>query len=204
MSTTRSKPYHHGDLRRALIEAALELLEEEGVQALDLRKVARKAGVSHAAPYRHFEDKRALVAAVAEEGFLRLVEAMRKAIVGVSPQSQLLAISQVYVRFALNQPALMREMFSGLTIDHTAYPTLHAAAKLAHAVVIEAVESSQAAGTVVKGDAMNVAVVLWSLFHGLAMLVIEDQLPMVSDDPKMVEQLVEHCFGSLYEGIRAR
>src|SRR6516164_3531446 len=70
----KPKPYHHGDLRHALIQAGLEMLSEGGAAALDLRKVARRAGVSHAAPYRHFADKQALVAAINEEGFRRLAE----------------------------------------------------------------------------------------------------------------------------------
>ncbi len=123
LTTLRSKPYHHGDLRRALISAGIELLGEGGASALDLRKVARKAGVSHTAPYRHFEDKRALVAAIAEEGFGRLTERLKNAVSGVAPGLQLLALTRAYVDFALTEPALMREMFSGLTIDRMAYPT---------------------------------------------------------------------------------
>src|SRR5215212_4914161 len=75
-----TKRYHHGDLRNALIRAGQELLAQEGIAGLDMRKVARAAGVSHAAPYRHFADKQALLAAIAEDGFYQLAEGMDAAI----------------------------------------------------------------------------------------------------------------------------
>src|SRR5215472_18740503 len=121
-STDRQQPkaaYHHGDLRHALIQAGLELLAEGGAQSLDLRKVARRAGVSHAAPYRHFADKQALIAAINEEGFHMLAERIRSTLREVSdePFEQLLAVALAYVRFAQENPWLMREMFSGITIE---------------------------------------------------------------------------------------
>src|SRR5713101_10130495 len=98
----KPKPYHHGDLRNALIQAGLEMLSEGGAAALDLRKVAREAGVSHAAPYRHFADKQALIAAINEEGFRRLAERIQCALREVSDGAfeQLQAIARVYVQFA--------------------------------------------------------------------------------------------------------
>src|SRR5579885_1357404 len=104
----RQKPraYHHGDLRHTLIQAGVELLAEEGAQELDLRKVARRAGVSHAAPYRHFADKQALIAAVTEEGFRLLAEEIQVALREVSdePFEQLLGIARAYVHFAKAHP----------------------------------------------------------------------------------------------------
>src|SRR5438552_2670358 len=89
----RPKAYHHGDLRNALIQAGLELLAESGAAALDLRKVARKAGVSHAAPYRHFADKQALIAAINTEGYRRLAERIRQGLREVSDD----AFAQLHV-----------------------------------------------------------------------------------------------------------
>ena len=111
----KPKSYHHGDLRNALIQAGLELLAEGGAQELDLRKVARRAGVSHAAPYRHFADKQALIAAINEEGFHLLAERIQASLREVSdePVEQLLGVALAYVRFAQGNPWLMREMFSG-------------------------------------------------------------------------------------------
>src|SRR6266478_9089319 len=105
----KPKPYHHGDLRHALIQAGLEMLAEGGAAALDLRKVARKAGVSHAAPYRHFADKQALIAAINEEGFHRLAERIQHALQEVPDDAfeQLFGIARAYVQFAQENPWLM-------------------------------------------------------------------------------------------------
>jgi AcrR family transcriptional regulator len=107
-----ARPYHHGDLRRALIDAAQRVLEREGPSALSLRAVAREAGVSPAAPYHHFEDKGALLLAVAKEGFDRLKDALSEAKAGAEdPRDQLAAIGVAYVQFAVSNPALYRVMY---------------------------------------------------------------------------------------------
>src|SRR3972149_3564682 len=99
-STRRRGSYHHGNLRRALLDAALELVETQGAEALTLRAAARRAGVSPAAPYRHFADKRTLLAAVAEEGFRALTEAMRQATAahGAQPPGRFRALGVSYIR----------------------------------------------------------------------------------------------------------
>ncbi|MFA6046720.1 MAG: TetR/AcrR family transcriptional regulator, partial [Phycisphaerales bacterium] len=113
MSTSDDEPrYHHGDLRRSLIAGGLVLLEEKGAAALGLREIARLVGVSAAAPYRHFADRKALLEAVAAEGFRDFSKAMAKAAEGVGEDGQLAAMAFAYVRFALDQPALFRLMFS--------------------------------------------------------------------------------------------
>src|SRR5258708_29712691 len=118
----KPKSYHHGDLRNALIQAGLELLAEGGAQELDLRKVARRAGVSHAAPYRHFADKQALIAAINEEGFHWLAERIQATLHEVpdEPFEQLLGVALAYVRFSEAHPLLMLELFSVLTIERGA------------------------------------------------------------------------------------
>src|ERR1700758_5049161 len=102
----KPKPYHHGDLRHALIQAGLEILSAGGAATLDLRKVARKAGVSHAAPYRHFADKQALVAAINEEGFRQLAERIQSTVREAPDETfeQLQAIAIAYVQFAREHP----------------------------------------------------------------------------------------------------
>jgi len=107
-----SRPYHHGDLRRALVEAAERLLYREGASALSLRAVAREAGVSAAAPYHHFKDKNELLSAVARQGFENLAEAMRQAIAGVErPIDRLNQVGVTYVCFARENMALYHLMF---------------------------------------------------------------------------------------------
>src|SRR4030088_2135412 len=103
--------YHHGDLRAALVLAAMELLEESGETELSLRAVARRAGVSPAAPYRHYADREALVSAVAAGGYRELAERWAAAPPAPSTPGQLPSVAIAYVHFALDRPALFRLMF---------------------------------------------------------------------------------------------
>src|SRR5262245_4881527 len=128
MPRAKKRAYHHGDLRRALLDAALELVSSKGVQALTLREVARRAGVTHAAPYHHFPSKEALFAAVATEGFRDLAAAMRAALSGRrGPFASLRAIGVAYVRFATEHPAHFRIMFRPGLIGARLAPDLVAA-----------------------------------------------------------------------------
>jgi AcrR family transcriptional regulator len=114
MSESRApdaRPYHHGDLRRGLVEAARRLLEREGPAALSLRAVAREAGVSPAAPYHHFKDKSELLDAVADQGWAMLTEGMIEALNGADETDQLSPVMLAYVRFAREHPALYRVMY---------------------------------------------------------------------------------------------
>src|ERR1700730_14074950 len=103
--------YHHGNLRPALARAAMELLEESGETALSLRAVARRAGVSPAAPYRHYEDREALVSAIAALGYRELAEGLPAGPPPPSTPEQLASVAVAYVEFALKRPALFRIMF---------------------------------------------------------------------------------------------
>ncbi|MFC6882557.1 MULTISPECIES: TetR/AcrR family transcriptional regulator [Actinomadura] len=107
-----SAPYHHGDLRAACLQAARELLEEDGSAALSLRAVARRAGVSATAPYRHYADRDALVSAVAAQGYRELAEHLAAAHPSPESPEDLAAVAVAYVRFALDHPALFRVMFA--------------------------------------------------------------------------------------------
>ena len=198
-----SKRYHHGDLRNELIRAGLALLAAEGIAGLDLRKVARAAGVSHAAPYRHFADKQALLAAIAEDGFYQLAERMDAAIrqAPTNAAEQLEQLAHAYVRFALDHPAHMREMFSGLTVERAAYPSLHAAAKQAFQHVVQVIERGQAQQQIAPGEPADLSMVAWAQIHGIAMLLIEDQLPGVKGDQQAIAGLIAHCIRTLYAGL---
>src|SRR5881397_1178355 len=107
-----ARPYHHGDLSRALVDAARRLLEAEGPSALSLRAVAREAGVSPAAPYHHFKDKGELLLAVAQEGWMELGEAIAESRRRAStPAEEMTEIGVAYVCFAREHPALYRIMY---------------------------------------------------------------------------------------------
>ena len=116
--------YHHGDLKNALIKAGVEILSTEGVGGLSLRKVAKQAGVSHAAPYSHFADKQALIAAISTEGFKQLyarLETVRETY-KKAPQSLLIETAWAYIQFALNEPDRFKLMFSSVLEKERDYP----------------------------------------------------------------------------------
>ncbi len=149
--------YHHGDLPPALLEAAGKILEKEGIAGLSLRELARRAGVSHNAPYRHFPDREALLAALATEGFawLRKELASRRGQEGAA----------AYVRFALEHPQRFRLMFGG-RIPYERYPALRGEASAAHAGLEQQFAQYGA-------DAALAAAAAWSLVHGLAHLLLD-------------------------------
>jgi AcrR family transcriptional regulator len=203
--TDRKRPqaYHHGDLRHALIEAGLELLAEGGARELDLRKVARRAGVSHAAPYRHFADKQALIAAINEEGFLLLAERIEATLRDTpdEPFEQVLGVARAYVGFAETHPLLMREMFSGLSIDREAYVNLNTASKTVYRLYIDVIRRGQERGEITSGDPAALAGVLWSVLHGLAMLIIEVQMRPYADGPEGSERVTRYTIEVFYHGL---
>jgi AcrR family transcriptional regulator len=206
MDRRKPKPYHHGDLRYALIQAGLELLTEGGSASLDLRKVARKVGVSHSASYHHFPNKQTLIAAINEEGFHLLAQSIQDALGHVSdePFEQLQAIARAYLLFAQENPWLMREMFSGLTIEREAFSSLYAASKEVFGFYVEVVKRGQGKGRIVPGDPGEMASVLWSLLHGVAMLMIEHQMRPYANGPEGVERMAHLCTQTLYSGLAWR
>src|SRR5882724_2288864 len=142
MKTSNKKPtYHHGDLKNALIEAALAHIAREGARALSLREVARGAGVSHTASYRHFRNKESLLAAIAEQGFRRLSAMMRVAIQQHSgdPLAMLRASGVAYVEFGVHNPDHLQIMFSGLIGRHDDYPELKSAGQEAYELLASSV-----------------------------------------------------------------
>ena len=149
--------YHHGDLPAALLRAAAKTLEKRGPGALSLRETARRAGVSHNAPYRHFPDREALLAALAAEGFAMLGERLRG-----QPGR---AMGEAYVRFALEQPQRFRLMFGGVS-------PVGDAARQAYGVVLDAFKALPRPELA--------AAAAWSLMHGLAQLLLEGHLPEAS------------------------
>ncbi|HEV8689124.1 MAG TPA: TetR/AcrR family transcriptional regulator [Ideonella sp.] len=162
--------YHHGDLARALVRAATQLIEHAGPAALTLREAARLAGVSVAAPYRHFADREALLAAVLTEGFGELADETEQARCDAPDAlAALRAVGLAYVAFAARRPSIYRLMF-GPECDKAHHPALMAAGQRALGVLVQAVREAQAAGRVPPGPPELVALAGWSLCHGLASL----------------------------------
>ena len=187
MST--SERYHHGDLRRALIAAALRLIDREGPESLTLRRLASNVGVTHAAVYRHFKDKQALLNALAVEGMAGLRDAMRARLAGESdPVAAFQAFCGGYATYAIAHPAHFRVMFG----TSGGEGPLGDAREEMLGMLIAGVEACQRAGAVAPGPPEPLAVAAWSLVHGLAMLTIDGALGHVSlpsSDPRAVADL---------------
>jgi AcrR family transcriptional regulator len=161
--------YHHGNLRPALVRAAMELLDESGETALSLRAVARSAGVSPAAPYRHYENREALVSAVAAVGYRDLAERLAAAHPSPSTPEQLANVATAYVQFALDRPALFRIMF-GESCDR------ENPERVAATAAVSAYVRSIAQRTFPHADAEALATAIWALVHGLAFLYLDGKL----------------------------
>jgi AcrR family transcriptional regulator len=172
------KKYHHGDLKNALIEAGAEILSKEGVSGLSLRKVASRAGVSHAAPYAHFTDKQALIAAISTEGYRRLYEKLTVVIQKYQDDQlhQFVEVAWAFVEFARNDPDLFKVIFSSVVEKEKDFPAFVEMTRKNFRLLVELVEACQAAGVLKPGAADEMAVSIWSLVHGLASLLIEGQI----------------------------
>jgi AcrR family transcriptional regulator len=191
-SRKRGKPrsYHHGDLRAALVQEAIALLREEGLEALTLRAVARRAGVSQAAPYRHFTDRRALVAAVAELGFQRLQESMMESMRQSQGRGGLKQIALAYVRFGLENSAEYRVMFGPEVANTADLPSLRDTGRGVLGFVAEGFRQAQQAKAIGPGDPWLMAVATWATLHGLVMLTLDGQTTSVAPS---VEAVVEEA-----------
>lgn len=162
-----ARGYHHGDLRNGLLEAARAILEEESLAALTLRAVARKAGVSHAAPYRHFPNHEALLVELSIEGFDELREQIADAAKAPGPESDKIAtIGAAYMRFVAARPALARLMFGGQLPNRDQFPALG----------LKADAIGEEIGKALHDSALGLAV--WASMHGLAMLVLENVIDL--------------------------
>jgi AcrR family transcriptional regulator len=195
----------HGNLRQALVEKASQLVDEKGVAALSLREAARLAGVTHQAPYRHFADKRELVAAVAEEGFLALEAEIREALAktSTSPWERIEAVGTSYVRFAAANPAKFKVMFGEDVADKSDFPSLRVAADGLMGVVTGAVVEGQRSGVIRGGDPLDFALVGWSIMHGLASLLVAGPLTRYSHAGLGVEQMAKRFIEIMKVGIAA-
>lgn len=184
MSTSSNAPYHHGDLRRALLEAALVILEREGEAGLGLRDLARAVGVSAAAPYRHFDSRAALLEALAVTGFQRFTAAM-EAVAATNPPDVLSAMGKTYVLFALHNKGLFRLMFSP-QVRRDNRPGLRMAADAAFQTLRHVSGGDVRTGRVA-------ALAAWARVHGLAVLLLDGQIAVQAgeDIEALISEIVE-------------
>jgi AcrR family transcriptional regulator len=181
-----ARPYHHGDLPRALLEAAVQAIAEVGPAAVSLRDLARRAGVSHAAPAHHFGDKAGLLTAVAADGFRRLAASLRET---YEATGSVLEVGVAYVGFAVTHRAHFEVMFRP-ELYHPDDPELVRAREQARALLYPpAAEAANEASA----DDVRAAVAAWSLVHGLATLWLNHNLPpQLGEDPEQITREVAH------------
>jgi AcrR family transcriptional regulator len=200
MQDNTERPYHHGDLRRVVIETAQEMLREDKGWQFTLREVARRAGVSHAAPYKHFPDKSALLAELATLGFDGLRAQMADAVKrrARSAQAELITVAKSYIQFGADNPSLYRLMFSA-DVDKKAFPKLETAGADAFAILVGALERGQQAGAFRKRPLQAQAAAAWALVHGFTLLTIDGQLL----PEKVGAKPVDGVLATLLEGLEA-
>lgn len=203
--TVSRLPYHHGDLHRALLEAGRALVEEGGLDAVSLRAVARRAGVSHAAPYHHFRGKSDLLAAIAGNGFQRLVETIESEAPREQPADRwgpLRAVGRGYVRFASEHPSVFRLMFRPELTRPSEHPQLMQAEALAFGALQRALQLGLGSSGEPTVDLRWLAAFAWSTVHGLALLHIDHVLQETPIGAIDWEQLAHHVNETVVQAVR--
>ncbi len=193
-----ARPYHHGNLRSALLAQAERVVREHGADELSLRELARQVGVSHSAPRRHFADRQALRRALAESGFERLGTELQAAAEAAedSVAARLLAIARAYVRFATRDAALLELMFASK--HETESAALDAVAERAFSVMLQLIQQGQTHGMLAAGEPQRVGLLLFATMHGIAALYTSGMLP-----PEQLDQLVVDAVEHFVRGQRA-
>lgn len=177
MAIGKTKPYHHGNLKQALVDAALDIIAKDGIEGISLREVSRLAGASHAAPYRHFKDKTELLAAVAEAGFVQMLAQVKQATKSKDSLERVETVATAYLRFATKHVAHFRVMYARELGDRSRYPGLLAAEQATTEFMHEVIVTCQKAGFMVDRDPEEIAIATWCAFHGAADLYNNAQLP---------------------------
>ncbi len=196
----RRKPpdrYHHGDLRRALLDEALRTIQQDGVDALTLRSIGVRLGVSRTALYRHFTDKKALLASVATEGFRLLTERLLNAwkaggIRGFN------AMGIAYIQFAMGNPSHYRVMFGGFVDDGPRDDDLMRESTAAFQALVDAIVALQNEGAVRKDDPLQLAQFIWAAVHGVSMLIIDGQL---AHQQAAIDDLIQFAVERINTGV---
>ncbi len=173
------KSYHHGNLKEALVVAGVEILAEKGIEELSLRNVAKKVGVSHSAPYNHFPNKQALLAAISTAGHKQLFHSLSVSFEKYKYSSTdiIFEIAWSYLQFALDDPGRFKLMFSGALEEEREHPDYVEISRKNIALLEEIIVFCQNKGQLEKGKAAMIAIRLWSSVHGFVHLALEDQFP---------------------------
>jgi AcrR family transcriptional regulator len=198
-SSPATRPYHHGNLRAALLARAVEVVDERGAADLSLRELARDVGVSHAAPRRHFADRQALLDALAVEGFDRLGEDLRAAVDRAGPafDARLEELARAYLAFATRHAALLELMWAAKRRHES--DALHAAANHSLATMLDVIADAQASGELAPGDRERVAIPIFATLQGLTAMANGGML-----DSEQVDEALTVAIEQLLDGLRPR
>ena len=206
MAKNTKDSYHHGDLRQTLIDAAIVLISEKGPNSFSLREVAKRAGVSHTAPYRHFSDKHALLAAIAEIGFAelasRLIDVQKN--YEDDPKEQFMVAEQTYVELAVASPEITLLMFGGFLQPEKCHKELLTVSENAFQQLFNIISNGQKANLLVQQDTMQLALAAWSMVHGLSMLITGGQMAGHINTHDDVVNKTNILSRLLLEGIKQR
>jgi AcrR family transcriptional regulator len=201
MRAKRKTDYHHGRLRQTLIETAVKTIAQRGVDALSLRELAARAGVSPGAPYHHFPNRSDLLASIAEEGFTRL-EAQLTAAHDAAPynaSARLEALGLAYVAFALSSLGYFRVMFHG---GSTSIGPTEAGLRTFN-ILRDAVVACQQAGEAPRGDPAGLVLVAWSAVHGFATLWVDRALPFEGLEPERLAPEIGRLITRMFSALAA-
>ncbi|MBT2674502.1 TetR/AcrR family transcriptional regulator [Streptomyces sp. ISL-14] len=194
-----SRPYHHGDLRSALLATAERTLREKGVGSLSLRELAREVGVSHAAPGRHFKDKQALLNALALSGYERLAQALNTADDPALPlEPRLTSLARAYLSFAIDNAALLELMYARKH-DPDASEQMAAAVEQTVGSLDRVLADAQTRGEIIEGDPEELNLVTGAALHGMAGFIAAGWLP-----PEAALAGVEGLVHHLLHGLKPR
>lgn len=209
MAKTKGKEqrsYHHGNLSETLVTSALEIIGSEGLGSLSLRGLARHAGVSPAAPYRHFPSREALLAAIAVQGLRMRNEAMQIALesAGRDPMARLLEVGVAFVLFAHEHASHYAVMSSSELIEGSKDPELAESSAESMGILLQAMRDAQEAGVVASGDLHVLAAGAWASVHGLASLMANGQLKPLRIAHESVEELARRITAAMLGSMSHR
>jgi len=195
--------YHHGDLKNALIDAGIDILKQEGLHGLSLRSAAQKAGVSHSAPYAHFEDKQALIAAISTKGLTQLFDKLSQIALQYEeqPRKQFYEVAWAYTEFALKQTGLFKVIFSSAIKREHDYPDFVEISHRNFELIVDVVKNSQKAGFLCQRDPRLLAVGIWSMVHGFISLFLEKQIPSSILKKQEIRGLLKKVVDQIFDPI---
>jgi AcrR family transcriptional regulator len=200
--TDPTRTYHHGDLRAALLDEAAAMIAEDGTASVTMRALGQRLGVSRAAAYRHFEDKTALLVAVAASGFRRLSDRLAGIEVD-APRSSVERVRRMgeeYVRFALENPAHYRLMYGEEAMARENLPELREAGNALFEQLVDLFQAYQGSGRIKRQDPRAQAYVAWSAVHGLASLLIDGQIMSDIDVDALIRQTTQMVLDGMRSG----